>query len=699
MAREDEIRLAESFKSFFGQNEKPSGGDYPFRMVNPIVPDYVIPFDPEEVFSRVRAGKTLNYVFEDQIEDPDDIAHGAEGHRVPVGIDSTGAIKFRRYYYLDELTDDGRTAVFARVEHAYHNAQSLERDEPESDLTVASINEALSDVVGGTLPPVLKSALPSATSEPVGEFVPSDAPSSEIHFGDDPGLLRLKNPMHPEIILPETQETVVERFHRGYSLDFVFLDEISESDLMPMAPKGAVRFGPDAGRLYVFMDDLKPEVAARIYRNAYRSADEAARKTLVDLTLDEMTAKAGKKIAEDMTGGTSRVDPLDEVKIEEIAEKTPELSVRIAEGLTALKDRTLFELGEAKRKVGPKLFMAGFALTVGSLVVQAGHALMTKDPTSVMNGLSHAMASIPRPTFFQRITETMSDYAHEAFGYVSDTARNFSGKFGEGLREFAKGFETPPVDTAVVHGGTVVPHEAVAATVVHPHFVAHGGDAPPHLPAHPHHHPSHVSAPESPSHPEKNPVEPFHEIARHHQQNVASILSRDQAATSHELLKEQSSLHHTVSEAKDEMNASSSIDGPSDYAEAKDEINHRYEEAREAIDLRSSHASEHIKTIEGHALDANTSETAKAYAHESEVRAQGLPGDASEAQTLDMHHRSETAIGEIGDSALSASDHAREEALKTLSEEHQQALDTLSREAQHLAANEIDENYDNGPGM
>ena len=91
MAREDEIRLAESFKSFFGQNEKPSGGDYPFRMVNPIVPDYVIPFDPEEVFSRVRAGKTLNYVFEDQIEDPDDIAHGSEGHRVPVGIDSTGA--------------------------------------------------------------------------------------------------------------------------------------------------------------------------------------------------------------------------------------------------------------------------------------------------------------------------------------------------------------------------------------------------------------------------------------------------------------------------------------------------------------------------------------------------------------------------------------------------------------------------------
>ena len=124
-------KLQKSFIDFLSRDYKPTFSDVPFRLRNPICPELVLPYDPEEVQERFRQGKVLDVVFEDQIDPETDLTPGTAPHRIPVGIDpDSGAFLYRNYYYIDELLPEAREIVYIQVEHAWTNHRNVNPSGP-----------------------------------------------------------------------------------------------------------------------------------------------------------------------------------------------------------------------------------------------------------------------------------------------------------------------------------------------------------------------------------------------------------------------------------------------------------------------------------------------------------------------------------------------------------------------------------------
>lgn len=674
MAKEDLNHIAESFKNFYAEGvpgrRRPGDALSPMRFRNPIFPDRVLPFDPEEIRKRFLAGKTLDIVFAGQIDPAIDVVPGTAPRKLVMGLDDeTGEYRFEPYYFLDELTPDGRERVAIQVEHALTLRQSeMQTPEPVTESPAPEVEKIVSEI----LPPP-----PPSFDDPSSKKEFSEEPSDELKKKNagTPFSRRLVHPLFPDLVIPDPERLAEIRSMRGESLNFVFADEIDPNvDLVLNAEKYVVPEGPDKGRDFYFMDDLTPQRSAAIYHEAYKK-NAAAEQGIEDLTFE-----AGRRIAAEVQG--QPLPPSSHTfgqKIDALGERIGELPLRIARGIEALKGKTLLaghSLFEFKKNWMPKAFVAGVLFSFGTGVANLA---LHKDPSQLV----HSVAT------------------HFSDAYPS-VKTFFIDKLGHGLHAVMGG--DPSANAADPH---VVPtpsditlkdaqiNQALSSTGIdaaHRHIVGSPGD----LPTHPPHHPLHPAAPSGSPHSAGSETpsvahtplsrDPYERIADHSAAFDDRLVAEGHA-TAAGIIGEGHSHYQSI------LDSSRANMGD---AESPASVHKIYEASLER--LKSHYGTMDEKIVEAHGafqekIDANLSD---ADGHLGEIHSEGVHGHFEGAEGRILSHR-DASMNAISQSF----DHARKEnyndylqAKRTLETESHHAISRLdARTSQEVDAS-IDEHYE-----
>lgn len=385
-------KLQEAFISFLSENYVPpaSGKAPPYRLRNPIVPDLFLPYDPEEVSSRFKTGKTLDFVLADQIDPSNDLLPGATGHRVPVGIDpNTGGFRYSTYYYLDELTQPAREIVYIQVEHAWTNRKTMIPDDasPEQSSRILS---------SGVISEILEDPARGAEEKTIG----------------------------PEKASPDMS--------------------LSGSSWSNLDPSERVEdpFGSTSpGKV---MDEIRRIVASHEQSNP--SQDK-----VMDEILEEVSRRQAEMIQGNPVPPSS---PEFAEKVRSLGDRVHELAMKASVGLSKLYGGVALvsmKLQQAWSRTAPKVVMGGVLVSAG---VGIGHMLSTKDPIPLVHEIGQHVCGQHGQTLNEHLRVNLSNhYFYEAGQFLSGIKSWFARKISAGLdvmteefRGFRDGFQTHPAE-------------------------------------------------------------------------------------------------------------------------------------------------------------------------------------------------------------------------------------------------------------